>query len=305
MKCIVLGGAGFIGRYVCRELCEHNHDVITLGRTANDQETGSGHYAVDLFNVDATAEFFKNVDAVICLAPSSLPATANENLSAEILSHVVPTIRLAECAANSGVKRFIFSSSGGTVYGDNNQSLNSENSITKPIGAYGCSKLAIENYLHVLRRHANIETFSLRISNPYGNGQNTNKGQGFISAVLDSHINSQPLAIWGDGSAVRDFLHVKDVAAAIRRTLSYSGNQETFNIGSSIGVSLNEVIAEFQTVTNTKIDVTYTPGRSFDVKSNVLDNQLASIELGWTPQISLRQGIEELIEYHTRRSVAA
>ena len=303
-KCVVLGGRGFIGRYICLELVRTGYDVVSVGRTS---EEGCGRYkqvVADLFDVDSAYEHLRGADQVICLAPSSVPATANEDLSAEIRAHVEATLRLAECAASTGVANFIFASSGGTVYGDLTGPI-TEGSPTDPIGAYGVSKLAIENYLRVLSRHSDMKTVSLRISNPYGVGQNARRGQGFIAAVLNSYIKAVPLTIWGDGTAVRDFLHVKDVARAVRHALEYRGNCSMFNIGSSVGVSLNEVISEFQEITSSSINVLYQPKRKFDVQSNVLDIDLAMRELQWTPEISLKPGLNELISKLTAQSIAA
>jgi len=270
-KCVVLGGNGFIGRHVCAVLVRDGFDVISLVRKVIDHPAyPKQQYAVDLQNAEETSRYFVGAENIICLAPSSLPATANENISADVHSHVEATIRLAEYAANLNVAKFVFASSGGTVYGDNPQDILTEQSATCPISAYGASKLAIEHYLSVLERHSNTSVVSLRIANPYGRGQDIRKEQGFMSAVLHA----------------------------------YEGPHSVFNIGSSQGYSLNEVIAAFEEVAKTRIEVTYKPNRHFDVYSNILCNDLAKAELGWVPKVTLKKGIYSLLnelsaEYQT------
>lgn len=304
-KCVVLGGNGFIGRHVCAVLVRDGFDVISLVRKVIDHPAyPKQQYAVDLQNAEETSRYFVGAENIICLAPSSLPATANENISADVHSHVEATIRLAEYAANLNVAKFVFASSGGTVYGDNPQDILTEQSATCPISAYGASKLAIEHYLSVLERHSNTSVVSLRIANPYGRGQDIRKEQGFMSAVLHAYRSNTPITIWGDGEIFRDFLDVSDVASAMRLALAYEGPHSVFNIGSSQGYSLNEVIAAFEEVAKTRIEVTYKPNRHFDVYSNILCNDLAKAELGWVPKVTLKKGIYSLLnelsaEYQT------
>lgn len=113
------------------------------------------------------------------------------------------------------------------------------------------------------------------------------------------------MTIWGDGKAVRDFLHVKDVAVSFRRAIEYTGSHTVFNIGSSHGTSLNDLIVEFRRVSGIEIPVQYQNGRTFDVRSNILNTELAGIELGWSPIVTLSAGIEGLVQHTQQRSLAA
>lgn len=293
-KCVVLGGTGFIGQHVCAAFAKNGLHTTSLGRGNSISSKLCKNYNVDLHDIDSVSEHFKDAASVVCLAPSSVPASANGNLTAEVRLHVEATLKLAECASENGVEKFVFASSGGTVYGDHKSNI-CEQAATDPISAYGVSKLAIENYLRILNRHSDMNTISLRISNPYGLGQGTHKGQGFIAAVLNSYLNSQPLSIWGDGLSVRDFVHIEDVSKAFLASLTYEGECPVFNIGSSVGVSLNSVISEVENLTGANIDVRYKSARKFDVKSNVLDIDLAGDELDWRPVISLKSGLSTLI----------
>ncbi len=296
-KCVVLGGNGFIGRHVCHELVSHGYDVTSLVRTVdNDGAVRVRQVAVDLYNSSEVSRYFVDVDSVVLLAPSSLPATANENIAEDIHTHVECTVRLAEFAANLGVSKVIFASSGGTVYGNSDASPLVEDSATQPISAYGASKLAIENYLKVLENYSNTRTISLRIANPYGLGQDIRKGQGFVSTVVNSHIVNREIVIWGDGKVRRDFLYVADVATAVRLATEYTGSEQVFNIGSSIGYSLNEIISKFELVANTRLRVIYEPQRQFDVHSNILCCDRAHRELGWKTRISIEQGLRFVLD---------
>ena len=212
-KCLLLGGNGFIGKHVCQELLFSGADVTVLGRTPNFVGVDVQYHNVDLYKSELLVPYFQDIDVVICLAPSSLPATSNSNIENEITSHVKSTVKLAEIASEMGVKKFIFVSSGGTVYGENSEIFLTEKSVTWPISAYGVSKRAIESYLDIIAQNTGMKVISLRISNPYGLDQDGSRGQGIIAALLDSLTTSKKIEIWGDGSNVRDYIHVTDAAS--------------------------------------------------------------------------------------------
>ncbi|MCF7702157.1 NAD-dependent epimerase/dehydratase family protein [Loktanella sp. M215] len=232
-------------------------------------------------------------DTVIFLANSSLPGSSQANLSAEIGSHVLVSIAAAETCSSVGVKTFVFASSGGTVYGHSPApgiGL-SEGDPTRPINAYGVSKLSIEHYLRLLSDLRPMRTVSLRISNPYGEGQRAARGQGIIAAAMQHTVAGTPMTIWGDGTAERDFLHVADVAQAFVAAAEYRGAENVFNIGSGTSLSLRDTLDAVQTATGRPIEILYAPGRTVDVQRNRLEIGLARRELGWAPAIGLDEGL--------------
>jgi UDP-glucose 4-epimerase len=163
----------------------------------------------------------------------------------------------------------------------------------QPISAYGISKMAFERYLHFYFKNKGLDYSIIRIANAYGRRQNLRNQQGVIGIWLQKILSGSPLEIWGDGTVVRDYVHVKDVAQAVVSLLDYSGNRRVFNIGSGKGYSLNTILALCQKVSNRQPEVSYKLGRSFDVPKNVLNIKKAQKELGWNPLIDLEEGIRD------------
>jgi UDP-glucose 4-epimerase len=198
-------------------------------------------------------------------------------------------------AVEREVRRVIFISSGGTVYGVPQQNPIPETHPTNPICSYGIQKLAIEKYLYLFRALQDLDSVVLRVSNIYGEFQNLERPLGAVSHFSHRAVEGKPIEIWGDGSIRRDYIHVDDVVSALLRAMSYSGQDHIFNIGSGQSVSLNELLDFIRRRVEREIAVIYKPARSFDVKENVLDITRAAKELGWKPSIDLETGLDRII----------
>lgn len=301
-KVLVVGGGGFIGRSIVSLLMKEGVSVTVLDIISQDV------FAENLEWVVGTAEdesllssLARYSEVVIFLANNSLPASSNNNLTGEVLSHVKVSIRAAEICEAQGVKRFIYASSGGTVYGYDAKSPLSENDSTRPLNAYGVSKLTIENYLRILGARGLMDTVSLRISNPYGEWQTASKNQGFIAAAIRGALNNEPILIWGDGTIVRDFIYVEDVAKAFIVASYLDEVPNVVNIGSGIGCKLLDIIKIVEKFVGRDIPVIFEKERSVDVKSNVLDISLAKASLGWNPKIDIMEGIDRTVAWWRAR----
>ncbi|MEM9048132.1 MAG: NAD-dependent epimerase/dehydratase family protein [Pseudomonadota bacterium] len=309
LRTCVLGASGFIGRHVVNECLARGH-VVTAVDSVDSLATGQmRHNRLDFRCGQLTQEDFvraalEGADAVVCLAPNSLPATSNADLAAEIANHVRLTIRIAELSQEAGVQNFVFASSGGTVYGIDSPTPISEEATTRPRNAYGVSKLAIEHYLRLLRDLRGMRTLSLRISNPYGAGQNANSGQGFVAMAMRKAYGGEPMTIWGDGKTVRDFLYVRDLARAVVTACDYVGDATAMNLGSGLGYSLLEVAAMVEKATGRRLKLRFEPNRRIDVAKNVLDISLAFQELGWQPRVAIETGLAQTAEWWSSRQVA-
>lgn len=292
-KVLVVGGSGFIGRHVVRAVRGTGATVVGMDIAPPRGDQDDLPWVIGSVSDPALfATAAAGCDAVIFLANSSLPNTANFDLAAEVGAHVQVTVKAAEICNDQGVKRFVFASSGGTVYGHDSTAPLDEEAMTRPRNAYGVSKLAIEHYLRLIGDMRAMSTVSLRISNPYGEGQRALRNQGFVAAAMQHALAGTTMPIWGDGSVERDFLHVEDVAAAFVAALSADNPPPTINIGSGKAVSLREIIEQIEAVTGLVVPVAYEPGRPVDVKRNVLDIRRASRSLGWMPRVTLAQGLE-------------
>lgn len=297
-RCLILGGGGFIGTAVTEQLlCDgwnirifERPNVLPLRNFFSKEQVEwiTGDYLSEIDVLDALMD----MDAVVHLISTTLPKSSNEDPVQDVQSNIVPTLKLLDAMVKMRIQRIVFASSGGTVYGAPQSIPIKEEHPTDPYVSYGISKLMIEKYLFLYSRLYGIKPVVLRISNPYGNGQRMDTAQGVIAAFLHRAVAGMPVEIWGDGSVVRDYLHVTDVAVAFARALRYTGSRQIFNIGSGLGISLNDLLESIEAVTERKIERRYLPSRSFDVSVNILDNTLARQELCWSPRVSLIDGLK-------------
>lgn len=293
-KVLVLGANGFIGQNICRQLLADGHFVIAADIADSAQHSSFSRYSqVDVIKCDFTS-LIQDIDAVIYLVSTLLPQPSNENVERDILENLIPVIHLLEAMKQStSCKRIVFASSGGTIYGNHDDHID-EHSLLDPKCSYGIMKLTVEKYLSLYSDLHGLQSISLRLSNPYGPGQNINRPQGAVGIFLHKMMQDAPLEIWGDGSVVRDYVYIDDVATAFSAALNYNGHEKVFNIGSSTGTSLNELIDLLFKFTSSKSIVTYSESRTVDVPSNILSIERAKNHLGWVPSISLTEGLRKL-----------
>ena len=237
------------------------------------------------------AEALRGIDVVYHLISTTVPSTSNLDPVYDIESNLIGTLRLLQQMINVGVKRIVFISSGGTIYGEADTIPTPELHKLRPICSYGAVKLAIESYLFVFHKLYGISPVILRPSNTFGPNESHPGVQGLISTTLLKLKNNEKIHIWGDGSAVRDYVYVEDLV----KLCVLSGKSEVigeFNVGSGIGYTVNEIIKTIEEVTHSKPDVVYDPNRPFDVRKVILDISKAQNTFGWKPQVSLKEGIQ-------------
>ena len=237
------------------------------------------------------------VDVVVHLVSTTVPATSSDDPIFDIGSNLVASVQLLNLMVAQKVRKIVFISSGGTVYGKPDYLPIDERHPTEPRVPYGITKLAIEKYVRMFEYLHGIEATILRVANPFGPGQRPGTGQGVISTFLDRAIRDQPCEIWGDGTVVRDYLYVGDVADAFARAVDLGGEPSVFNICSGSGVSLNDLLSLMERVLGHDVARTYSPGRLFDVPVSVLDGSLAQQKLGWEPRVQLEDGIRRTAQW--------
>jgi UDP-glucose 4-epimerase len=297
MKSLVIGGNGFIGTNLVDALLNKGHSVKVFDRYPSrfrDPNPEVEYVVGDLGNHGEVAEVVQGVDYVFHLAYTSLPHTSNEDPVYDIRSNVVDTVQMLQQCSTASVRKVIFVSSGGTVYGIPQNTPIREDDATDPICSYGITKLAIEKYLHLFHRLHGLDYVVARISNPYGEQQNPDAKQGAVTVFLGNMKRGNPITIWGDGEVVRDYIYIGDAVQALVKSAEYQPTESqhrVFNIGAGRGYSLNQLVDAMQTVLKKNIDVRYTPGRVEDVPSNVLDITRATTELGWKPEVELEDGL--------------
>jgi len=295
--CLIMGGGGFIGAALTDQLLAEDWAVRIFERPEVLPYRVFGvHERVDWVagrfeDLDAVRRALHGVDAVVHLIATMLPRQSNEAPFEDVQSNVLASLQLMQEMVLQRVNRIVFTSSGGTVYGPPVQLPIREDHPTQPRVSYGICKLMIEKYLSLFSQLHGIRPVSLRIANPYGGRQRIDTAQGAVAVFLHRALKGQTVEIWGDGSVIRDYLHVTDVAHAISDALRYEGSHQVMNIGAGRGLSLNQLLDAIDALVGRKVDRCYLPARGFDVPVSVLDISLAHAELGWAPRIPLEDGL--------------
>jgi UDP-glucose 4-epimerase len=297
-RCLVLGGKGFIGSHLVDALVARGHPVRCFDRPHLPwigDEPGAGG-SLEFVEGDFTSEAdiaaaLDECDVCFHLVSTTLPRSSNLDPVYDVESNVLSSLRLLRHAHALGVKRVIFASSGGTVYGRPLRTPIDEEHPTQPICSYGIAKLAIEKYLALFTELHGVEHVTLRLSNPYGPRQRVQASQGAVAVFLGRALKDETIEIWGDGEVVRDYLHISDVTNAMIAALEYRGDRQVFNIGYGEGMSLNGILRDMEALLGRPVRRTYSDPRPFDVPVSVLCNRLAEAELGWRPKMTFAEGL--------------
>jgi len=295
MNVLVLGGNGFIGSHVVDSLLAAGHRVRVFDRSAEryrspcpDVEYCMGNFADE----NLLTEALQGMDAVCHLVSTTVPATSNLDPVADVQDNLVNSIRLLEQMRAVRVYRILYISSGGTIYGNPEMSPVSENHPLHPLCSYAVVKLAIENYLFMYQQLHGFEPIVLRVSNPYGPRQGHAGVQGLIGTALGRLAAGEPIEIWGDGSVVRDYIYVSDLADLCVQALQ--GNHcGVFHAGSGTGYSVNDILSTIREKISPDLQVQYGERRDFDVKEVVLDMNRTLDTFNWQSKIGLCEGIRQ------------
>lgn len=304
LRCLVLGGKGFIGSHLVEALLDQGYFVRVFDRPhvesiSDEIKKVAGYEAFegDIASEADIIEALEGCDVCFHLISTTLPKSSNDDPIFDIETNLIATVKLLKEASRQKLKKLVFLSSGGTVYGSPVNLPIDENDPTNPICSYGIVKLSIEKYLDLYYNLHGLDYTVLRLSNPFGERQRVLASQGAVAVFLGKVLRGEDIEIWGDGTVIRDYIHISDVVSAMIAAMKYKGTQRVLNIGSGEGVSLNEVISGIEKVTNLKANVSYVASRTFDVSKNVLSIDRAKKELGWEPVMPFLEGIEQMAKY--------
>jgi UDP-glucose 4-epimerase len=251
----------------------------------------------DFNNERLVADALSDADYVFHYISSTTPATAINNPVYDIESNVIPTVKLLQSAVKYEVKKIIFASSGGTVYGDPKRIPVTESFPLNPQTPYAISKVAIERYLNYFYRVYGLDYLTIRYSNPYGERQNPYGTQGVIPIFLNIIKKGEGPVIYGDGNSVRDYIYINDAIDATLLLLKKDNPDKIFNVGSGNGTSLNELITIMSTITGQSISPNYVPDNRGGLQKIVLDVSKIKQSVGWTPKVSSHEGIRRTWNY--------
>lgn len=303
MKIAIFGGGGFIGSAIADRLLQEGHQLRIFERprvTAYREFSESAKVewvAGDLMSAHDVSKAVEEMDVILHLVSTTLPKTSHDDPIYDVQSNLMASLQLLNAMVSKHVRRIIFISSGGTVYGVPKYLPLDEHHPTDPLVSYGVTKLAIEKYMLMYQTLHGIKATILRVANPFGPRQRVESAQGALGVFLSKAINNQPIEIWGDGSVVRDYLYISDVAEAFANAVKYEGPYSVFNIGSGVGTSLNEMVTLLERVLGREVVRYYRPSRPFDVPVSVLSNALARQELRWAPKVALEEGIVKTADW--------
>ena len=300
-KVVIFGGGGFIGSSVADQLLNSGYSVRIFERSGvpvyrHFQEYEPMEWVTGDFNNNADIDrAIIGADLVCHLVSTTVPGTSAVNVTYDIQTNLIPSVHLLNAMQKEGIGRIIFISSGGAVYGPSRYLPLDESHPTNPVVPYGITKLGVEKYIQMFEHLYGITGIILRVSNPYGARQRPESGQGAISTFIHRALKNKELEIWGDGNVVRDYLFIDDVATAFERAVRYEGPERIFNIGSGQGKSLNEIISILEILLGQPLKKNYINSRPYDVPVNILNTSRATRELGWSPSVSLNDGLKRTI----------
>lgn len=299
MKALVLGSNGFVGGHVVERLLADGEPVRGFDRNPNPRAVSAkGFESVvgDFLDHGALLEALQGMDTVFHCISTTVPSTSNLDPLFDIRTNLEGTVQLLEAMQKCAVRRVVFLSSGGTVYGVPQQVPIPEDHPIAPLCSYGIVKHAIERYLDMERVVNGLCPVIVRAANPYGIGQGRLGVQGAVNTFLKRVLDEQEIVVWGDGSVSRDYFLV-DELADFCVDAARSGHSGIYNVGSGVAVSINELIALIGRVSGRTPQVTYEAARRFDVPTNVLDISRAERDFGWSPRVGLEEGLRRCMDH--------
>ena len=295
-RVLVLGGTGFIGSEIARRFLAAGSAVTVVARhepVARVREDLAGAELVcgDAGDPLVLSPLLDRADHVVNAVGSMLPKESNTNPAADAATSLPAIVSILELLRFRPGIRLTHLSSGGTIYGNPKDVPVSESASCDPITSYGVVKLAAEKYIGMYSTLYGLTARILRVSNAYGPFQPSDRSQGVVGAFLTAVSNGKPVHVFGDGSMVRDYVHVTDLARAVVELAQISGGPRVVNVGSGVGHTVLDVVNIVSAVTGVPLAVRHAPDRGFDVRSVVLDIGLLSSLITWNP-ISFEDGIE-------------
>lgn len=297
MKILVTGGAGFIGSHVVDKYLSLGHEVLVLDNLSTGSEKNLNPRAVfvkeDIINNDGVQKIITDFKPDIINHHAALAEVTKslKDPSKTLETNVIGTANVLLAGGEAGIKKFIFSSTGGAIYGNPEKLPVNETCTPDPLSPYGLSKLLGEKTIEFYTRTYGFEYVIFRYSNVYGPRQNP-KGEAGVVAIFSSLMKAgESPIIFGDGSKTRDYVYVEDIALANELAIELKGNH-TLNLGGGIEISDKQIFDEVAGAVNFSGNPTYADFRKGEITKISLDASRAKEILGWTPQVQLKDGIK-------------
>lgn len=305
MNIILFGAAGFIGKNLTLELAKELENTLILvdkkREFFSDIETFRfQNISIREDNFDEKSDFdelLKGQDIVYHLVSTTVPTTSNQCISQELMANVIVTVHLLEACVRSNIKRIIFFSSGGTVYGKDVRCPITEETPSYPINSYGLQKISIEKLLYLYHYMYGLDYQVIRLSNPYGPYQRPDGILGAVTTFTYKALKGEEIIVYGDGNIVRDFIYIDDAIKAVRNIVEGKQIYHIFNLGCGYGTSIRDVLKTISSTLKTDLKVTFKQGRKTDVPENYLDITRYEICYGKLNPLPLWQGISKTARF--------
>src|SRR5579875_1032981 len=309
MRILVTGGAGFIGSHTVDALVERSHDVsiiddLSSGKRGQVNARARFHQA-DLRDARRIDEIVgqERPEVIYHLAAQMDVRRSVADPAFDAQVNLIGLLNLMEAARGRGLRRVIFASSGGAIYGEQDVFPCDEDHPCRPVSPYGVAKLASERYLFFYRNEYGIGYTALRYANVYGPRQDPHGEAGVVAIFCGRLLGGESCTIYGDGCQTRDYVYVGDVAAANIAALEYQVDG-AFNIGTGIETDVNRLYNELALLAGARKAAVYGPARPGEQRRSVISPARAGQKLGWQPRMALRDGLAATFEYFRQGAVA-
>lgn len=294
MKILFIGGAGFIGSSLVKEFLKDDKYEVSVIEPSFANVSRLNGLKVQIFreslnNVESVEKILdeNHIETVVHLVSTLIPGSGYDDFNKEFENMIFPSIRLMEFCAKRDIK-FVYFSSGGTIYGNRSDMKPFvETDEQRPISYYGWSKQMMENAILFKNRTEQLKYLIVRPSNPYGHGQNLHGKQGIVAVAIGKLLDGKPVEVWGDGSAIRDYIYIDDLARIIYQLIDRDVLNQAVNIGSGRGYSVNDVLAFLKIISKQDFKIEFENARPMDVSNMVLDTtkMLSYVDVKLTPML--------------------
>jgi UDP-glucose 4-epimerase len=301
-RLLVLGANGFVGSHLVDSLAAQGHDIRAFDRFRSGGPRFNETDKVEVFQGDYlnradVKRALEGVEYVFHFISTTTPATAEDDPTIDIETNVRMSVELFKLCVEANVKRVIFASTGGAIYGNDGDSFK-ETDTPYPVSPYAIGKLTIEHYLRYFRVKHKLDSIVLRISNPYGERQPFHRKQGVIPIFLEKIARDKPITVLGDGSMIRDYMYVKDLTDTVASIFDADAPHDTYNLGSGRGMSVNDIVDIVSNITGKKPLIEYQEVPSTFTQRFVLDTTRFEEDFGRKiASTSLEEGVRATYQY--------
>ena len=304
MKILVTGGAGFIGSHLVEELLSNKNEILIFdncltGKKENLEISGNFTFINDDFGSENSLEVIEKFDPDICfhLAAQSSVVVSVENPALDFEHNILQPIKLIQVLLKSNCKKLVFTSSGGTIFGEPSVIPTAEEDYAdEPESPYGVAKKRLNELIKIMLKNSSMKYSILNLSNVYGPRQDPHGEAGVVSIFANKYLKNEEPTIYGDGEQTRDYIYVKDVVSALIKASKIEENH-FLNIGTGIETSVNDLANSMKIQFKSEINPIYKPPREGELNRSVLNNTKAKKELNWKPEYSLDDGMKQVFNW--------